>query len=361
MQISSYIKSYILLFLTRKKPINFNIEDTKKILFFRYDRIGDMIITTPVFRELKRKYPYIKITVIASKSNYEVLQNNPNVDNIVVNNKNNFIGNLPSLIKLRKQKFDVCVEFDHSVVPHAILRLRIINAKINISIKKDGRYGLSGEDMKLYDIYTKKQEKMHFRDIWLGLLEPFDVKPQSTKYDLFISEKLNNKAKKFLYQYSSNFLIGINLEGAVKGKKISFSELYQICKKLNAYDTNIQIFILTTPQNYEFVSKRVKKMALSYVGVSYKTDSIQNVSALISHLDLIITPDTSIAHVASVYNKPVISIHENNQDSYQLFRPTSSLNRTVFSSSKDSLKGFSLNLLFSYCKELINLIKKDKL
>ena len=49
------------------------------------------------------------------------------------------------LVKLRKKKFDVCVEFDHSVIPHAILRLNIINPKIVISVSKEGRYGVKGE------------------------------------------------------------------------------------------------------------------------------------------------------------------------------------------------------------------------
>ena len=72
----------------------------------------------------------------------------------------------------------------------------------------------------------------------------------------------------------------------------------------------------------------------------------------------IITPDTSISHISSTYQKPIITIHENNQDSYKLFAPTSLLNRTVFSKSKDSLNGFSSDLLLKYCFELIDLIKK---
>ena len=134
MPLISHVKSYLLLFFAKKKSTKFDIKKTKKILFLRYDRIGDMIITTPVFRELKRKYPKIKITVLASKTNQDVLLNNPYIDEIIVNSKNNLIGDLPSLFKLKKQNFDVCVEFDHSVVPHAIFRVRIINAKINISI-----------------------------------------------------------------------------------------------------------------------------------------------------------------------------------------------------------------------------------
>jgi len=358
MIISKDIKAKILKLISSKKPVNFDIKNAKNVLFFRYDRIGDMVITTPVFRELKLAHPHVKITVLASKVNKEVLTNNPYVDQIITNHKNRFFSDLPSLVKLRQQKFDVCIEFDHSVVPHAIIRLKIINPKKVISIKKDGRYGVNGNELSMYDVYAEKLEKRHFRDIWLEVLKPFDIKPKSNDYDLFITSKLRNEARNFIKQYSSKFLVGINLKGAVKGKKIRFSELYEICQGLYKKNNNIQVVILTAPSNFESVGQKVMEMKLDYVGMSYKTNTIMAVAAIISQLDLIITPDTSIVHIASAFNKPLVTIHENNQDSYLLFKPTSKLHRTVFSKSKNSLNGFSLHLLLNYCFELISLKKK---
>ena len=357
---SREVKAKILKFVGSKKPVDFDIKNVKNVLFFRYDRIGDMIIATPVFRELKLAHPHVKITILASKINEEVLINNPYIDQIVTNHKNNFFSDLPLLLKLRKQKFDVCIEFDHSVVPHAIIRLKIINPKKVISIKKDGRYGMNGNELSLYDIYIEKPKQGHFRDIWLGLLKPFNINPKSNEYDLFVDDQLRIQAQNFIKKYSSKFLVGINLEGAVEGKKIRFSELYQICEGLYRKDKNIQIIIFSAPNNFQDTSQKVKKMALCYVEMSYKTDKILSVAALISQLDLIVTPDTSIVHIASAFNKPIVTIHEDNRDSYELFAPTSKLNRTVFSKSKNSLNGFSIGLLLSACFELINLIKKGR-
>ena len=148
---SRQIKAYFIRFLTRKKTTIFEIKNTRNILFLRYDRIGDMVITTPVFRELKLAYPEINISVLASKLNRGVLVNNPYVDKIYTNHKNNLLGDLPTLLKLRKMKFDVCVEFDHSVIPHAIIRLRIIKPKKVISVFIDGRYGLLGKELEILD------------------------------------------------------------------------------------------------------------------------------------------------------------------------------------------------------------------
>ena len=55
----------------------------KKILFMRYDgKIGDMVINTLMFREIKKKYPYIEIGVVAKEGAKVVIENNPNVDKI---------------------------------------------------------------------------------------------------------------------------------------------------------------------------------------------------------------------------------------------------------------------------------------
>ena len=353
------IKAYLLRLFTTKKERNFDIKDVKKVLFFRYDRIGDMVITTPVFRELKLFLPEIKISVLASKVNHSILSNNPYIDNIYVNNKHSFLSDLKTLFDLRKKKFDACIEFDHSVIPHAIIRLKIINPKVVISVSKKGRYGVEGKDLKLYDFYTEKKDNLHFRDIWLETLSPFSINPKSNHYDLFYTASQNEVAQNFVNKFHGKFLIGVNLEGAVKGKKIEYEDLEEISRRLYKIHNNIKIIILSTPNNYQNVKKIIKKMGLDYVLMSFKTDTILAAAALITKFDLIITPDTSIVHIASTFDKPIVTIHENNKESYELFAPTSRLNRTVFSNSKNSLNGFSLNLLTHFCLELINLIKKE--
>ena len=59
MVFSTKMKAYLLRKLTKKHSVDFDIKNAKNILFLRYDRIGDMVITTSVFRELKRVYPHI--------------------------------------------------------------------------------------------------------------------------------------------------------------------------------------------------------------------------------------------------------------------------------------------------------------
>ena len=349
------IKTYILRRFTRKKSIDFDIRKAKNILFLRYDRIGDMVITTPVFRELKLAYPEINITVLASKANQCVLLNNPYVDRIITNHKNNLLKDLPTLLALRKEKFDVCVEFDHSVIPHSIVRLRIIKPKIIISVSKDGRYGVKGSELELYDYFTEKLKDTHFRDIWLNTLNPFGVTPKSKQYDLFCSDQQKGNAVDFLSQFQKKIIIGINLEGAVKGKKITSDKLEEICRGIFHINREVQIILLSSPKLYSNIVRISQKMNLPYVVPSYKTVSVLDVAALIQNLQLIITPDTSIVHIASAFNIPIVSIHEKNNQSYHLFKPKSQNSRTVFSEFSDRLDGYNIDNIIRDSMDLLKI------
>ena len=203
--------------------------------------------------------------------------NNPYVDQVFTNHKHNFFSDLPTLLKHRRKQFDVCVEFEHSVIPHAILRLRMIKPRkilsvIKVIAKAAGRYGVNGDELKLYDYFTEKPKDAHFPDIYLNTLRPFGVIPKSNRYDLYITHKQKEFANNYLKHYYPKCLIGINLEGAVEGKRIQFVELERIYKGLYKVNNNIQIIILTTPSNFQITTKKVSKIALDYVVTSYKTE-----------------------------------------------------------------------------------------
>ena len=68
---------------------------------------------------------------------------------------------------------------------------------------------------------------------------------------------------------------------------------------------------------------------------------------------MVITPDTSIVHIASAFNIPIVTIHEDNRDSYQLFAPTSKYSRTVFSEFSDRLDGYNVDKIIENSISLI--------
>lgn len=109
----------------------------KKILVMRNDRIGDLILSSCVFRELKKIYPESKITAVVSNSNRAIIENNKNIDEIIVTQYGrsflkNFKKNLPILRKIKKEKFDVAIDLRGDIVNSLVLKY--IKAKVKIGL-----------------------------------------------------------------------------------------------------------------------------------------------------------------------------------------------------------------------------------
>jgi ADP-heptose:LPS heptosyltransferase len=54
----------------------------KKILIIRLSSIGDILLTTPLIRSIKRQNPEIQIDFVLKEEFFELLQNNPSINHI---------------------------------------------------------------------------------------------------------------------------------------------------------------------------------------------------------------------------------------------------------------------------------------
>ena len=190
----------------------------------------------------------------------------------------------------------------------------------------------------------------------LETLGVFNLKSKSSKYDIFLSDNQRGIAKNFIKNTSSEKIkIGINLEGYSHNGEINPDNLRAICQGIYQKNAKILIIILSKPGDEGKIEKLIKYMGLNYVVSSYF--SILEVSALISELDLVISPDTSIIHIASAFNIPSVSIYTANKNNYRLWAPKSLLNKSVFSNDKETIRGYSVYDVVQSSLELIKEIE----
>jgi lipopolysaccharide heptosyltransferase II len=76
-----------------------------RILIIRLSSIGDVILTTPILKKLKEKYPDIMIDFMVLDKFKDAIMGNPNIDNLIVFNKKKHDGykNMKKLAKELKQ------------------------------------------------------------------------------------------------------------------------------------------------------------------------------------------------------------------------------------------------------------------
>src|SRR5437763_16366369 len=68
--------------ILRVRPLHgkLDLDKVSSVLFIRYDVLGDMVVTTPLWRKLKRLKPDIKIGVAGSSKNLGIIAADPDID-----------------------------------------------------------------------------------------------------------------------------------------------------------------------------------------------------------------------------------------------------------------------------------------
>ncbi len=273
------------------------IDNVKTILFLRDDdKIGDMVVSTLMFRELKNKYPDIKIFVLCGKNNSQIIEHNPYIE-CIYEISGSFFKDFFLYRKLRKLKVDVAVDFfTFRPRPLHLLKLRIIDSGFLIGYYK-----------QLYNVYDLSIEKdffsEHISKRYQYLLEVLGVNDISLKYDIFFSEKEKNNAKNLIDKCNKKYKILINPFAASVHRSFSFEKLKNLIELIKA-NFNCCIYIISQKNNYNKI-----KSLLSEDVYIINSSSILESAALIKYSDIIITPDTSIVHIASAFEKKTVALY----------------------------------------------------
>jgi len=86
------------------------LSDAPRILITRTDRIGDLVLTTPLLKALREKFPRAHIAVLVFLEHREIVQGNPFIDEVILYDKNgsekDLWGQFLFSQKLRSKKFD---------------------------------------------------------------------------------------------------------------------------------------------------------------------------------------------------------------------------------------------------------------
>ena len=147
-----------------------------KILVLKRDKVGDMLLTTPMLRVLREAMPDARIEVLASDYSAWVLDGNRDVDRVHVYRRTR-IGNRISILgamqqvalftRLRFADLDVAIAAGGEASPRATRRARAVGAKRLIAYVKAGES--TGPDE------IEEPSQGHERDRMLALLAPLGI------------------------------------------------------------------------------------------------------------------------------------------------------------------------------------------
>ena len=81
----------------------------RRVLFLRPEKIGDMVISFPVFDGLKRAYPHIEISILGSPRNRAIIKDDPRFETVFMYRKNLW-RDFREVMAIRREKYDCVVD-----------------------------------------------------------------------------------------------------------------------------------------------------------------------------------------------------------------------------------------------------------
>lgn len=340
------VKAMAMRWLCSKVKVEFSPANVSSILVMRYDRIGDMVVTTPLFQALKKGFPNAEISVLASQSNTAVIRNNPHVDQVYVLPKA-IIPRVMTLMRLRCKKISLLVELEHNLIWHQIIHTRLINPTWVATSFKCDRYGVDAHSLSLYDVMAEVRPNNPMVEIYLGISAALGV-PRvqgDERYQLVFDRENLEYAEH--YTDASKFLVGFNFFGSKKGWELSATDFHKLCDNLFSVRSNLKVIVFTTQETLSKVKRMVSAVGMPSITVVAPTSDVMDAAALISKLNLLITPDTSFTHIACAFDVPLVTVNPKGEEVFQNWKPIhpSGRAKAVFSKESKSLTGYSYDEL----------------
>ena len=261
-----------------------------KILIVRFSSIGDIVLTSPVVRCLKKQMPDAELHYLTKKSYVSLLENNPYIDHLHSIEKS-----IDEVVEqLKKEKFHYVIDLHHNV------RTLSLKRKLRVSA-----YSFPKENIKKWLLVNFKIDNMpdiHIVDRYFEAVKPLHVKNDLQGIDYFIPKSAEVNLEDFGIS-SSYFVFAIG--GQFATKKIPKEKIVEICDKIDG-----EVVIIGGKEDHDeagWIAENSKRKIQNLVGKL----SLNQSAFVISKCKKIITHDTGMMHIAAAFDKPTISIWGN--------------------------------------------------
>ena len=272
-----------------------------KFLIIRFSSIGDIVLTTPVIRCIRKQFPEAEIHFLTKHAFRSIVDNNPYINRVHV------LGDSFELMlqELKAEEYDYIIDLHHNL---RTLRIK----KFLKGVKAFSFNKLNVEKYILTAIKISILPKKHIVDRNLETLKSLGVKNDGLGLDYFIPEKdiVNNHdiPTSHLHGY-----IAIVIGAALNTKKLPLHKLKELCAAIDH-----PIILLGGKEDFrdgEAIAKADDVKVYNACGKFNLNESAD----LVRRSKLVITHDTGLMHIAAALQKPVISVWGNTVPEFGMY------------------------------------------
>ena len=279
-----------------------NIDKTaiKNILVVRFKGLGDILLSVPALRALKKNYPNAHLTVLINKEAKEVLTGLSFIDEILLYDKKLYggpSGFLRLVLELKRRKFDLTV--DLICYPKSALLTFLSGSKYRVGTPARGRS--YAYNMKV----SAPKEILYAPKVHLLVMKGAGVEDGDLKPEIFIPEQLQKDAEKFLFEsgVSGQNAVGLNPFTNFETRSWGISKFAELSDALVKEGNKVVLLWGPGDDTAGFM-----KIAKEQIMLAPKTD-IKQLGALAARLKLVITTNTFTKHITAAVGTPTLTIY----------------------------------------------------
>lgn len=278
----------------------------KKILITRTDRMGDVLLSTPVFKAVREAYPESFIAVMVRPYTKDCVEGNPYINEVIIYDKRgrhkSILNSLRFAYALRKKRFDV------AIILHPTNRVNLITFLAGIPQRV-------GFNKKLGFLLTKKLPHTkqfgtrHEIDYTLDVIRSIGIEPKDKTLYMPIKRETQRRIDNILSEYGvkeDDKLVAMHPSSSCPSKRWSPGNFARVADRL-AEAHKVKIILISDEEGKIFADQTKEDMKYPVIDFSGKT-TISELASLLKRCMLFISNDSGPVHIASAVGTPVIAI-----------------------------------------------------
>jgi len=274
-----------------------------KILVIQKKFMGDVLMTSTLFRSLKEKFPEAELHYLIGKNSFPVIQNHEYIDKIIYF-ENRFFKTLKSV---QKEKYNVILDA-YSKVETGLFSLFTQPKKSIGFYKKYTSF--------LYTNPVRRKEKASSELLTTGiehrlqLLEPLGISYKIQKPEIFISQNEKDQAESLLKKLGINFskkIVMLSTFGSTAEK--SYPYIHSVIEKIAEQDVQILCnYLPNQKEDFLKIYTKLSKQAQDKVFEDFDTKNLREFIAVISFCNALIGNEGGATNISKALDIPTFSI-----------------------------------------------------
>ncbi len=279
-----------------------------RILIIRFSSLGDIILLTPLFREVKRCFPTVEIDFLTSTTFAGVCANNPHINQTSAIDRKNSQSELEHFISHhRPDDYDLVIDAHHSLRSRMFLlkwlglfyRFRHKTATIDKRSFKRNLLLTTGINLM--------KNAVSQRNAYLNLIVPLvGSETLSAKTELFPGADDKQRAKEIIQKHGleGKQLVAVGPGASFAGKCWPKESYLTLTDTLEQAGYPVILLGAGEESEPQWIFEHSSKPLLNLAGqLSYL-----ETAALLEHCALVIANDSAVVHFAEAMNVPALAI-----------------------------------------------------